>query len=118
MAISFIIRRSMVADANFVIGINIALGAKVAPQEQPERFSNAKLLVIEDHALVQEGLVQTLRQLDTEVTVMENGRLRGWLRNLALADDFDLVLLDLALPGIDGLTCLGLLRQRYPRCRS
>ena len=29
------------------------------------------LLVVEDHALVREGLVQTLRQLDTSVTVHE-----------------------------------------------
>ena len=73
-----------------------------------------KLLVIEDHALVREGLVQTLRQLDTEVTVMEAADCEAGCAILALADDFDLVLLDLALPGIDGLTCLGLLRQRYP----
>lgn len=73
-----------------------------------------KLLVIEDHALVREGLVQTLRQLDADVTVMEAPDCDAGCAILALADDFDLVLLDLALPGIDGLTCLGLLRQRFP----
>lgn len=73
-----------------------------------------KLLVIEDHALVREGLVQTLHQLDAEVSVMEAADCEGGCTILAAADDFDLVLLDLALPGIDGLTCLNLLRQRYP----
>lgn len=74
-----------------------------------------KLLVIEDHALVREGMVQTLRQLDAEVHVGEAADCESGCAILAAADDdFDLVLLDLALPGIDGLTCLGLLRQRYP----
>lgn len=73
-----------------------------------------KLLVIEDHAMVREGLVQTLHQLDAEVEVMEAADCEGGCAVLGTADDFDLVLLDLALPGIDGLTCLGLLRQRYP----
>ena len=73
-----------------------------------------KLLVIEDHALVREGLVQTLRQLDAKVTVMEAADCESGCAILAEADDFDLVMLDLALPGIDGLTCLNLLRQRYP----
>lgn len=73
-----------------------------------------KLLVIEDHALVREGLVQTLRQLDSEVSVFEAPDCETGSTILSDNDDFDLVLLDLALPGIDGLTCLGLLRNRYP----
>lgn len=73
-----------------------------------------KLLVIEDHALVREGLVQTLHQLDADVTVREAADCESGCAILAEADDFDLVMLDLALPGIDGLTCLNLLRQRYP----
>ncbi len=73
-----------------------------------------KLLVIEDHALVREGRVQTLRQLDAQVTVMEAADCESGCAILSDADDFDLVMLDLALPGIDGLTCLNLLRQRYP----
>lgn len=73
-----------------------------------------KLLVIEDHALVREGLVQALRQLDANVSVMEAQDCDSGCAILGDADDFDLVLLDLALPGIDGLTCLGLLRQRFP----
>jgi len=73
-----------------------------------------KLLVIEDHALVREGLIQTLRQLDAEVTVEEAADCETGCSILANADDFDLALLDLALPGIDGITCLGLMRQRHP----
>lgn len=73
-----------------------------------------KLLVIEDHALVREGLVQALLQLGDDVEVKEASDCEAGCAALGDADDFDLVLLDLALPGIDGLTCLSLFRQRYP----
>ena len=73
-----------------------------------------KLLVIEDHVLVREGLVQTLRQLDDDVVVHEAADCEAGCAVLGTAEDFDLVILDLALPGIDGLTCLALLRQRFP----
>ena len=73
-----------------------------------------KLLVIEDHALVREGLIQTLRQLGDEVIVNGASDCESGCAVLGTADEYDLVLLDLALPGIDGLTCLGLMRQRSP----
>lgn len=73
-----------------------------------------KLLVIEDHALVREGMVQTLLQLADKVEVREAADCETGCTLLDQSDDFDLVLLDLALPGIDGLTCLNLFRQRYP----
>lgn len=73
-----------------------------------------KLLVIEDHALVREGMAQVLRQLDTEVTVFEAGDCDAGLNIIEKESDLDLVLLDLALPGLDGLGCLPLFRNRYP----
>lgn len=74
-----------------------------------------KLLVVEDHALVREGLVQTLRQLDTsDVEVFEVADFDGANGLFMQGYAFDLVLLDLGLPGVDGLTCLKFFRQRYP----
>lgn len=73
-----------------------------------------KLLVVEDHALVREGLVQTLRQLEDEVVIHEAADCEAAGVLLEREDDFDLVLLDLGLPGVDGLSCLGIFRQRYP----
>jgi DNA-binding NarL/FixJ family response regulator len=72
-----------------------------------------KLLVVEDHALVREGLVQTLRQLDDDITLFEAGDCEHAGEVLA-ENDIDLVLLDLGLPDADGLTCLSLLRKAYP----
>ena len=73
-----------------------------------------KLLVVEDHALVREGLVQTLRRLDDDVRIFEASNCDDAVCMLEQEPDFDLVLLDLGLPGVDGLACLGIVRQRYP----
>lgn len=73
-----------------------------------------KLLVVEDHTLVREGLVQTLHQLDEEISVFEAANFPFACQLLEQGHDFDLVLLDLGLPGTDGMTCLATLRKQYP----
>lgn len=108
------------------IGIEMALAATLGVQLGTKRNKEKsargtadarfmlRLLVIEDHALVREGLVRTLRKLGGEVVVAEAADCESGCALLGQGDDFDLVLLDLALPGVDGLTCLHLVRQRYP----
>ncbi len=73
-----------------------------------------KLLVIEDHALVREGLVQFLHQLEDKMEVLEAGSCEAGLALMAQTPELDLVLLDLALPGMDGMTCLSEVREHYP----
>jgi len=73
-----------------------------------------KFLIVEDHALVREGLVRVLHQLGNEVSVVEAASGDAALSALDRDDDLDLVLLDLALPGMDGFACLELVRQRHP----
>lgn len=73
-----------------------------------------KLLVVEDHALVREGLVRLLAQVEDETRVLESADFETALTVLDLEGDVDLVLLDLALPGIDGFVGLDILRRRYP----
>ena len=73
-----------------------------------------KLLVVEDHALVREGLAQTLRQLGTDVTVLEAADCDAANRHLLTCGVVDLMLLDLGLPRLDGLSYLSTLRKRYP----
>ncbi len=72
------------------------------------------LLVVEDHALVREGLVLTLRQIEPDTTVEEASDANAASALLAQGRVFDLVLLDLGLPGIDGLSFLATLRKKYP----
>lgn len=73
-----------------------------------------KLLVIEDHALVREGLVRLLGQVGKDVVIRDSPDFESALALLESEDEFDLVLLDLALPGIDGFAGLDILRRRFP----
>lgn len=73
-----------------------------------------KLLVVEDHALVREGLVQILHQLDDKVEILAAADCNGATAFLEQGHVFDLILLDLGLPGIDGFSCLRTFRHHYP----
>ncbi len=74
-----------------------------------------RLLVVDDHALFRYGLAHVLRRLDDEVAIYEAGSCEEALTLIASHDDFDLVLLDLALPGMGGFAGLNSLRERFPR---
>ena len=76
-----------------------------------------KLLIVDDHPVVRDGLAALLRQSGPEVTVL---LAEGGSHGLALADghpDLDLVVLDLAMPGSDGFATLhefGRLQPQLP----
>ncbi len=76
-----------------------------------------RILVIEDHALVREGLLLALKALEEPGTTAEILGARDAeeaTRLLERNDDFDLALLDLMLPGTGGLAFLGIMRKRFP----
>ncbi|MDD5295499.1 MAG: response regulator transcription factor [Rhodocyclaceae bacterium] len=77
----------------------------------------SRLLVVDDHALVREGLAQALLRVPGVSSVMEAADAESALQMFASHGEFDLVLLDLMLPGISGLSFLGVLRKRYPGVR-
>jgi DNA-binding response OmpR family regulator len=66
-----------------------------------------RLLVIEDHAPLREGLCQYLREAGYLVDSQADGEEGLWA---AEGGEYDVVLLDLMLPGIDGTTILRRLR--------
>ena len=72
-----------------------------------------RILVIEDHALVREGLMRALKSLEDEVEVFGAPEGDAGLL-LAEKHEIDMVLLDLMLPGTGGLALLGVLRKRFP----
>lgn len=73
-----------------------------------------KLLVIEDHAMVREGLLQAVRALEKDVRALGAADAAAGLEILGANDDIELVLLDLMLPGTSGMALLGVLRKRFP----
>ncbi len=73
-----------------------------------------RLLVIDDHAMVREGLLQILRKLGPNVVQYEAQDAESALLLLETEESSDLVLLDFMLPGTNGLSLLGILRKRFP----
>jgi DNA-binding NarL/FixJ family response regulator len=73
-----------------------------------------RLLVIDDHAMVREGLLQILRKLGPNVAQYGAQDAESALLLLETEKEFDLVLLDIMLPGTNGLSLLGILRKRFP----
>ena len=73
-----------------------------------------KILIIEDHALVREGLVRLLARIESGVVLRDCADFDSALAVLEDEDEVDLVLLDLALPGIDGFVGLDILRRQFP----
>lgn len=73
-----------------------------------------KLLVIEDHALVREGLLQALRDLERGTRPLGASDSETALAQLEANPDIEMIVLDLMLPGLNGMSLLGVLRKRYP----
>jgi two-component system, NarL family, invasion response regulator UvrY len=73
-----------------------------------------KILIADDHAIVREGLKQILA--DTPDMVVAGEAANGQeVLELIRREDWDLVLLDLAMPGRDGLDTLKELKHEKPK---
>ncbi len=73
-----------------------------------------KILVVDDHALVREGLCQVLKGLEENIQILQAP---DCARAFELAEqhpDLDLVLLDYHLPDMNGLEALGVLGAKHP----
>lgn len=73
-----------------------------------------KILVIDDHVLVREGLKQVLRTLEDDVEVYLVGTCTEGFSIALEHPDLDLVLLDYHLPDMNGLDALRILARRHP----
>lgn len=73
-----------------------------------------KILVVDDHALVREGLRQVLRGLDDAVEVVQANTCEQAFAHAQTHRDLDLVLLDYHLPDMTGLDALSIFGQRHP----
>jgi DNA-binding response OmpR family regulator len=71
-----------------------------------------RVLVVDDEANVRQTLARILHQIGCEVTTAANGA--EALQRLEAAP-FDLVYLDIRLPGMDGLEVLRQIHDRYPQ---
>ena len=72
-----------------------------------------KILLVDDHPLFMEGMRGILHKLEKDVSIHTTGSCEEAL-SLIDNDDFDLVLLDINLPGISGLDGLQQIRHQLP----
>ena len=72
-----------------------------------------RVLIADDHPLVRDALARTVRELDAHADVQQAGDFEALLR-LALAAPADLALLDLNMPGMNGIAGLHRLRELLP----
>lgn len=73
-----------------------------------------QILLADDHRLVREGVTFFLERLESDVHVVEAETFDEALSQASEADDLQLIILDLAMPGMNGLTGLEVMRSRFP----
>ena len=72
-----------------------------------------RVLIADDHRLIVEGIKRALDD-STDFEVVGEASTGSQVLPLVARTSPDLVLLDLRMPGADGLTCLAQIRKRYP----
>jgi two-component system, NarL family, nitrate/nitrite response regulator NarL len=77
-------------------------------------MAGMKLLIVDDHPILREGLAAVLRQVEPETVVLQAGSVAEGLDALAAHADLDAVLLDLAMPGMGGLPAIREFGRRRP----
>lgn len=73
-----------------------------------------KILLADDHDLFRAGLGMVLEQLEAGTELVQASSLTEALSCAERAGDFDLALLDLNMPGMDGTRGLAQIRKQFP----
>ncbi|GCL62122.1 DNA-binding response regulator [Rubrivivax pictus] len=73
-----------------------------------------KVLLVDDHQLFREGMALLLQPLADPLQVLGAGSAEAALELLAAHPDVDLVVMDLGMPGMGGLSGMALMRVRHP----
>ncbi len=82
------------------------------PAPSGEPFALARILVVDDDAAVQ-MTVRLLLERAGHVVVTADGGRKGLV--ICETGDFDLLFLDLFMPGMDGFETMRMVRQRWPK---
>jgi DNA-binding NarL/FixJ family response regulator len=73
-----------------------------------------RFLVIDDHPMMRDAITAALHSVDPGFTVHGASTLAEGFRTIDASDPFDLLFLDLGLPGMQGLQSLEEVRLRHP----
>lgn len=72
------------------------------------------IIIVDDHPLFRDAMKASLSSLSAELKIAEAGSLDEVTTQLAQSPNCDLVLLDLKMPGVQGLAGLAYLRAQHP----
>jgi DNA-binding NarL/FixJ family response regulator len=73
-----------------------------------------RFIIVDDHPLLRGALGQALRSAFASAEVLEAGSLDQLTERLETAGEIDLILLDLSMPGVHGVSGLLYLRAQHP----
>ena len=73
-----------------------------------------RILLVDDHTLFREALLHVLKQFAADAIIIEAATAEEAIHQTTHYHDLDLILLDLGLPGVQGLSALPELRERAP----
>ncbi len=76
-----------------------------------------KVLIADDHRLMLEAIRQALEPAE-DVTIVAETEFGAKVLPLIARTNPDIVVLDLNMPGMDGLTCIYRIRTRYPNVKT
>ncbi len=74
-----------------------------------------KILIVDDHAIVRQGLIQILLKEYPSAQIEEAGDAESAIQKTLESADFDIVISDLTMPGRSGLELLHHIKQHYPK---
>ena len=77
-------------------------------------MSNIKVLIVDDHHVVREGLRRIL-ELDNEIQVVGEAKSGEEAIKEAILLSPDVIIMDLKMPGMDGITATREIKQRVPK---
>jgi two-component system, NarL family, nitrate/nitrite response regulator NarL len=76
-----------------------------------------KILIVDDHPIYRKGLIALLHQMEPDTALLQANDSAQALALIAEHDDLDVVILDLVIPGMDGLRAIaefGKIRPELP----
>ncbi|WP_210490477.1 hybrid sensor histidine kinase/response regulator [Rufibacter aurantiacus] len=85
------------------------------PSHNTQLLRHARILLAEDNAVNQMLVTKVLRDHEVEVTVVNNGR---EALDLLAQETFDLILMDMQMPELDGYEAMQYIREHLPACQE
>jgi DNA-binding response OmpR family regulator len=98
----------LIAEPGWHPHYGAAVGTSLVPTVCQTKIDYMRVLVVEDYPPLCKSISQGLREAGFAVDATGNGEEGLWY---AKSNDYDVIILDLMLPGIDGLTILERLRS-------